>query len=171
MRLHEIKCIKTKRLTLRPFCIDDVYDIYEWCSDPHVVKYLSFKKHDNIDETREVLKNILSFDSLAIVEDNADKCIGSFGLVVDNITNAAEFGYALNKDYWRYGYMSETIEVLIEWLQSNTQVRVLVAEINFNNFRSAQLLEKNGFNYIGEGTKEMPLKNEIWRIKKYQLNL
>lgn len=51
------KTIKTARLVLRRFQFSDHTDMFQWASDPDVVKYLSYAPHKTINETKAVLKS------------------------------------------------------------------------------------------------------------------
>ena len=50
--------IRTERLTLRRFTMDDVMPMYKnWASDPEVTKYLTWPTHTGPDVTEMVLKS------------------------------------------------------------------------------------------------------------------
>ncbi len=54
------KKILTKRLLLRPPCIQDAEEIYnKYARDIKVLKYLSFKPHGSIKATRLFLKQVI----------------------------------------------------------------------------------------------------------------
>lgn len=51
------KVLHTKRLTLRPFTVDDAQEMYDnWASDPEVTKYLTWTPHASVEDTRSLLK-------------------------------------------------------------------------------------------------------------------
>ena len=51
------KVIETDRLTLRPFCIDDVNPAYKnWTSDEKVAEFLRWPAHTSIEITESVIK-------------------------------------------------------------------------------------------------------------------
>ena len=49
--------IKTARLVLRRFQFSDHTDMFQWASDPDVVKYLSYAPHKTINETVVLLSH------------------------------------------------------------------------------------------------------------------
>ena len=49
--------IESQRFILRPVDIEDVKDIYEYLSQEKVVKYLTFKEHKTIMETKKFVKS------------------------------------------------------------------------------------------------------------------
>jgi ribosomal-protein-alanine N-acetyltransferase len=50
-----IETLYTERLVLRAFTEADAGDVFAWASDERVTKFLSFRPHGSIDETKEVL--------------------------------------------------------------------------------------------------------------------
>ena len=48
--------LETNRLILRPFKIDDAFEMYNnWTSDSEVTKYLTWNYHTDIKQTKEIL--------------------------------------------------------------------------------------------------------------------
>ena len=44
--------LETDRLILRPFCLEDVQEVFEcWESDPDVAKYMFWTSHNDINKT------------------------------------------------------------------------------------------------------------------------
>jgi ribosomal-protein-alanine N-acetyltransferase len=54
----EMPIVETKRLILRPVCLDDAEDMYAYCSDDEVLKYLWFEKHDSVEFTRYIIDKL-----------------------------------------------------------------------------------------------------------------
>ena len=50
--------VEIERLILRPIQLDDDKDMYEYCSDDDVIKYLWFEKHDSIEFSRYVIEKL-----------------------------------------------------------------------------------------------------------------
>lgn len=48
--------LRTDRLILRPFTLEDANDVFEcWESDPDVAKYMFWTSHNDIEKTKEWL--------------------------------------------------------------------------------------------------------------------
>jgi len=49
--------INTDRLLLRKLEVEDSNDMFKnWATDSEVTKFLSWKPHDNVEETKEIIK-------------------------------------------------------------------------------------------------------------------
>ena len=49
--------IETERLRLRRVTVDDAQAMFDnWASDPEVTRYLTWKPHRGVEETREILQ-------------------------------------------------------------------------------------------------------------------
>jgi ribosomal-protein-alanine N-acetyltransferase len=47
----DLPILESERLILRPFRIEDASDMFEYASDPEVLKYLWWEVHPNIETT------------------------------------------------------------------------------------------------------------------------
>ena len=75
------KPIKTKRLILRKFTLEDAKDVFEYASDKEVVKYLTWEAHKNTEETINVIKTFYLNDNTFCIElEDEKKCIGAIEL-------------------------------------------------------------------------------------------
>lgn len=50
--------VETERLVLRPVQLEDAEDMYTYCSDDEVLKYLWFEKHDSVEFTRYIIDKL-----------------------------------------------------------------------------------------------------------------
>ena len=116
--------IKTKRLTLRQFNMNDVQAAFNnWESDNEVTEFLRWTAHTDISTTKQVLEYWVqsyaneSYYQWAIVLPEIDEPIGCIGVVEqDDRISMVHIGYALGKKWWNEGYMSEALEAVIEFL-------------------------------------------------------
>ena len=107
--------LETNRLLLRKFKIEDAEDMYNnWASDNEVTKYLSWKTHSNIEETKEILKSWIEnyskndFYQWAIVLKENNQAIGSISAVKnDDSIEMVHIGYCISRKYWNKGITSK----------------------------------------------------------------
>lgn len=176
--------IKTKRLILRPFCQDDLFDFYEYAKVDGVGQMAGWLPHKNLEESKEILDMFIEGkNQFAIVYNN--KVIGSIGIEkynekeLDELSSlqGREIGYVLAKDYWNQGLMSEAVDGVIEYLFEKIKLDFVVGGFFKRNSRSKRVQEKNGFEFYKDtiyetryGTKEesiyMILTKEVYRTKK-----
>lgn len=110
--------IKTARLVLRRFQFSDHTDMFQWASDPDVVKYLSYAPHKTINETKAVLKSWIKNYSKTTTYNWA---IEFQGVVIGNIAVVTQddecftchLGWQIDKPYWNKGIMTEAANAVV----------------------------------------------------------
>ena len=134
---------ETERLILRRYKKEDLEDLFEYLSDPEVVKYEPYKPM-TLKETEDNLRWRIGTDEMIAVElKSSHKMIGNVYLGKREF-EALEIGYVFNRDYWGNGYAAESCKALIGQAFSNGIHRIY-AECDPQNNRSWKLLEALGF--------------------------
>ncbi len=113
------KEIKTERLILRKFIIDDCEDMFVWASNPEVTKYLAYNSHKTIEDS----KNIISFwiskyenaDTYNWAIEYKGKVIGNIE-VVEQKNAECHLGWQIDKQYWNKGIMTEAATAVLNYL-------------------------------------------------------
>lgn len=135
--------IETDRLILRGFFEKDLLDLFEYLSDPEVVKFEPYQPM-TLDEVRKELdRRINSEEMIAVELKSSGKLIGNVYLGKRE-NNALELGFVFNKGYWNQGYAKESCKALIREVFSTGFVRIY-AECDPENQSSWRLLERLGF--------------------------
>ena len=138
--------LKTKRLILRPFEEKDGQDLFEYLSDPEVVKFEPYKPFTREEAYKEAV-NRSAQDCFLAVERN--------GKVIGNIYFArqdeyrAEIGWVLSRAYWGHGYATEAAKAVIEDAFANSKVCRIVAMLDPQNAASWRLCERLGMKREG----------------------
>lgn len=134
---------ETDRLILRRFAEKDLLDLFDYLSDPEVVKFEPYLPM-NLDEVRQELGRRIASDEMIAVElKSSGKLIGNVFLGKrDN--NALEIGFVFNKHYWNQGYAKESCAALIREAFAKGITRIY-AECDPENQGSWRLLERLGF--------------------------
>ena len=135
--------METNRLILRKYGTADLQDLYEYLSDPEVVKFEPYKPMTR-EEVEENLAWRISTDEMIAVELKENhKMIGNIYLGKREF-DSLELGYAFHRAYWGKGYAHESTQALLE--QAFQQgVHRIYAECDPLNFASWKLLERLGF--------------------------
>ena len=160
--------IRTSRLTLRPFCQNDLYDFYEYAKVDGVGQMCGWLPHKNLEESKDILDIFIAGkNQFALVYNN--KVVGSIGIEKYNEKELDEFsslkgrevGYVLSKDYWGQGLMSEAIKGVVKYLFEEVKLDFIAGSFFKRNIRSKRVQEKNGFKFYKDiiyetryGTKE-----------------
>ena len=150
------KTIETERLILRAFKESDAKLMFNnWASDDRVTKYLTWKSHENIENTITICKlweeQSKEKDNYlwAIVLKENNNPIGSIGLVeLFEETRCGEIGYCIGYDYWGKGIIKEAIEAVVKYLKLAGFVR-LQAVHDVKNPNSGKVLLKTEFEKEG----------------------
>lgn len=169
--------LETARLKLRLFKAEDANDLYEYCSDEQVTKYLPFETYteqkqaiDRIEYCMEVYKNLDKPITWAIEYKQDGKMIGSIDFVKWNEQDkCAEVGYVINKKYWNKGIMTEALKSVINFGFDNMELNRIEARCDERNTASSKVMEKNGLKYEGTLRKKVFEKGEFISLKYYSI--
>lgn len=141
--------LETKRLLLRPFKIDDAFEMYNnWSSDSDVTKYLTWNYHKDIDQTKEIISIwINQYEkperiNFGIVLKETNELIGGID-VVGYLEGIPVIGYVLSKKYWNNGYMSEACKKVVEFLFNKGYNKIRIDAV-VENIASNKIIQKCG---------------------------
>ena len=113
--------LETERLLLRDFRPEDEAGIYEYASDPEVVRFADWGPSD-LTTIRGNLHRRLEDqerwprDSIEVAVELCTevRLIGIMRVtVLDHTNRTADFGYTFNRRYWRNGYATEGTRALL----------------------------------------------------------
>ena len=147
--------VSTERLVLRRPRPEDAEAIFaSYASDPEVTRFVSFKCHVSLDETRAFLDfsdaewSRWPAGPYLIERRGSGALLGSSGLMFETRRRAAT-GYVLARDAWGKGYATEALRGVVGVARSVGVLR-LSALCHTEHAASARVLEKAGF--LREGT-------------------
>jgi RimJ/RimL family protein N-acetyltransferase len=146
--------IQTARLILqRPRSQDAEQVFSRYASDPEVTKYLSWRVHTSLEQTR----GFIAFSDeewrkwpagpYLVFSRESGRLLGGTGLAFESADSAAT-GYVFAKDSWGCGYATEALQAMISIARS-AGVRRLSALCHIDHRPSARVLEKCGFKREG----------------------
>lgn len=146
--------LETARLRLRKPVLEDAEEIFrQYAQDAEVTKYVSWRAHRSINETREFvclcLQALAAKESvhLVIVRKKDDQLLGMIGLRGGD--HKWELGYVLARPYWGRGYMTEAVKALIDWALRQTKIYRVWSVCDVENLASARVMEKAGMTREG----------------------
>jgi RimJ/RimL family protein N-acetyltransferase len=148
------KILQTERLRLRKPKLSDAEVIFrEYACDPEVTRFVSWRAHENVAETREFLRVCLVAWDVGrafqwVIERKEDsQLIGMLAARVE--IHRWELGYVLARRFWGNGYMTETVKGLIEWAFQRPEVFRVWAVCDIENVASARVMERAGMQREG----------------------
>lgn len=160
--------IETERLILRPWQEQDAEDLYTYASNPEVGPPAGWPPHTSVENSREIIKNVLSKPETYAVCLKDGTPIGSIGLHLNGSTDMTdrddecELGYWIGKPYWGQGLIPEASRALMRYAFEELGMRAVWCGYYDGNEKSRKVQTKLGFVYQHktEGL-EVRLMNEI----------
>ncbi len=145
--------LRTERLILRPYTLDDLDDLYAFQSRADVARYLYWAPRDR-DEVREALelkiRNTVIGDEgemlvLAAELPETGRVIGEVVLIwTSREHRQGEVGYVFHPDHHGHGYATEATEVVVRLGFEGLGVHRLIGRLDGRNTASARVLERLG---------------------------
>ena len=141
---------------LRPLTPADAESIYAIFSDPQVMRYWSTPPLPDMAAAESLLTEIINdvaqgrMMKWGIARTEDDFVIGTATLFHIDLDNGrAELGYALAREHWGRGVMSEALQSLLEYAFEVLLLRRLEADVDPRNSASIRTLERLGFQREG----------------------
>ena len=146
--------IITERLILRPWVEDDAESLYEYAKDPAVGPVAGWPAHTSVENSLEIIKNVLSApETYAVCLKKDNKAIGSIGLIspMQSHTAAAkdetEVGYWIGVPFWGKGYIPEAVRAMQKRAFEDLGYNAMWCGYYDGNEKSKRCQEKCGFIY------------------------
>jgi RimJ/RimL family protein N-acetyltransferase len=148
-RLH------TRRLTLRRPTASDAGALFRnYSADPGVTRFLIWKAHESVADTRHFLEQCDARWSagesypyaIGLLPDAAEP----FGMIEGRPgKHGVSFGYVLARAEWGKGYMAEALAALADWWLDQPSTYRVSAFCDVDNPASARVMEKAGMQFEG----------------------
>ncbi len=145
--------LKTERLGLRPWREEDAHDLYQYAKDPEVGPPAGWPPHTSIENSRQIIRDILSVPETYAVCLKDGKVIGSIGLMMRDVTtmtdrdDECELGYWIGKPFWGQGLIPEAARELLRHAFEDLGMRAVWCGYYEGNEKSRRVQEKLGFVY------------------------
>ena len=145
--------LETKRLILRPWQEADAESLYEYAKDSAVGPPAGWPPHTSAENSREIIRNVLSAPETYAVCLKDGKPIGSVGLKLKGHTDMTdredecELGYWLGKPFWGQGLIPEASRELLRHAFEELGMRAVWCGYYEGNEKSRRVQQKLGFVY------------------------
>ena len=163
--------LNTERLILRPMCVGDAADMFDYAQREDVTTYLLWFPHQSISYTREYLKYIETrydagdFYDWAVIERASGKMIGTCGFTrIDTPNNAGEIGYVLNPEFHGKGYGTEAASEALRFGFDVIGLHRIEAKFMEGNVASLRVMDKLGMTFEGFRKESMLVKGKYRTI-------
>ncbi|MGJ8678364.1 MAG: GNAT family N-acetyltransferase [Akkermansiaceae bacterium] len=154
LKMQIIDSLNTDRLHLRVPQLRDAQSIFDsYAQDAEVCRYMTWSPYTE-QETYEawLSEKINSIGKTAVTFVICDikhpsKVVGMVDARVESFK--AEIGYALSKDEWGKGLMTEAVSAFVKLLLSIDGIYRVSAVCDLENSASAKVMKKSGMSYEG----------------------
>lgn len=139
------------RVTLRAPTLRDAEALFEIASDPEVPRFMSWRPHRNVGETRSVITEVLNAggETTQLIDLREDGgVIGAIGWRRPQ-PHIVDFGYYLGRQWWGKGLMSEAVQLVLDSAERDPTVYRVSAYCHVDNTASARVLERGGLTLEG----------------------
>ncbi|MBQ8204134.1 MAG: GNAT family N-acetyltransferase [Clostridia bacterium] len=146
--------LETERLILRPWQEADAEDLYKYASSDEVGPIAGWPAHTSVENSLDIIRNVLSLPETYAVVDKATKCaIGSVGLKIGKVSDLdipeteAEIGYWLGVEFWGRGLIPEAVKEIIRYAFEDLNLQKIWCGYYDGNIKSKRVQEKCGFEF------------------------
>ncbi len=146
--------LETERLLLRPWQPEDAESLYEYAKDSDVGSAAGWQVHKSIEESKQVIKTVLSApETYAVCLKTDGKAIGSIGLKLGDDTDMTdrkdecELGYWIGKAFWGQGLIPEAVREILRRAFEDLSMTAVWCGFYDGNEKSKRVQEKCGFVY------------------------
>ena len=145
--------LETERLTLRPWQETDAEDLYAYAKDPEVGPAAGWPPHTSVENSRQIIQNVLSVPETYAVCLKNGRVVGSVGLKLKGSTDMTdredecELGYWIGKPFWGQGLIPEACRDLLRYAFEELGMQAVGCGYYDGNKKSHRVQEKLGFAY------------------------
>ena len=144
----------TPRLILRSWFESDAEELYKYASDPDVGPPAGWPPHTSVENSREIIKTVLSGpETYAVCLKEDGRAIGSIGLKTGAQTDMTdrrdecELGYWIGKPFWGQGLIPEASHEMLRHAFEDLKMNTVWCGHYEGNEKSRRVMEKLGFAY------------------------
>lgn len=141
---------ETDRLILRPWVENDAEELYKHASDPDVGPPAGWPPHTSVENSHEIIRNVLSVPETYAVCLKDGKPIGSIGLHRNDLASGDdeyELGYWIGKPFWGQGLIPEASREILRYAFEDLGMKRIWCGYYDGNEKSCKVQMKLGFVY------------------------
>lgn len=143
------------RIRLRAFKKDDLEDFYLYAKTPGLGESAGWFHHQSIEDSKKILDKFIRDKNILAIEKDG-QVIGSIGIhpydedFFEDLHDkrAVEIGFVLSQDYHRQHLMTESLELVLDYLFNDIGLDAVVGGHFRGNFKSKNLHKKFNYKYF-----------------------
>jgi RimJ/RimL family protein N-acetyltransferase len=170
--------IVTARLLLREVEAGDWQAIYQWCSDPEVVRFNLSGGPSTEERSRAYVQQAIAWAkeqprrdcAFAIILRADGQLIGGCRLrVIDPDSRVADIGFGLYRQFWGQGFATEAVRALLSFGFEEPGMHHLSGEPIAANTASIRVMEKVGMRREGHFRERYWFEDRWWDSFHYAI--
>jgi RimJ/RimL family protein N-acetyltransferase len=176
------RSIRTARLLLRPWALDDLTAAYRIYGAPEVSRWLcpALAPVANANDLRPLLaawinesdETEVPLGRWAIVDQRSGEIVGGVALLsLPPRCNDLEIAWQVSPTMWGQGYGAEAGHAVAHQAFDNIGITELFAVIRPGNHRGVATARRVGMDWVGETNKYYGLDLQVYRLNKADLDL
>ena len=151
--------IETERLIIKPYCIQDIDDLYKIYSDEKVMAYIpegvmSYQCVEDLIKwmveycyEKNTPDNIIKF-GVAVADKETKRVLGWCGLgSLDCKPEDVEIFYGLSSEFWGQGLATEAARAMLHYGFDIIGLKRIIAVVKPDNIASRKVIEKLGMKF------------------------
>jgi [ribosomal protein S5]-alanine N-acetyltransferase len=172
----DLPALEPERLVLRKITPNDLDDMFSYCSNDEVAKYVTWNTHKTPEDTMGFIDFVLNqYENGKIAPwGMEDKETGKLVGTIDFVSwqphhKTAEIGYVISPEHWGKGFTPEAAKALITFGFEKMELVRIQARCFVDNHPSQRVMEKVGMSFEGIIRKGMFVKGQHWDLKMYSI--
>ena len=155
--------LETERLLIRQFTMDDVEEVYEYTSNPVVMKYIPEGVMTEEETKKFILENIeVKAEKYAVILKEENRLIGHIAFFRYFGEHTYEIGWVFNPEYYNRGFATEAADTILNYGFRKLKLHRIIATCQPENISSYRIMEKIGMRREGYFKKCIPHELEWW---------
>ena len=150
--MNDPTTIRTERLILRPFSLNDVEDVLAYAADPEFSRFLPIPNPYTIRDAEEyvakcILRNRDKEHGFAIELEGV--IVGGIDLLLETKILVGSLHYGLSRAHWNKGVMTEAAQAVVNWGFNEFGLEKIYSWADVENVGSWRVMEKIGMTREG----------------------
>ena len=150
--------LSTPHLVLRRIRMSDAEAMFQnWANDPEVTRFLTWKPHESVEDTKKLLQKWVNdykdpevYLWAITLRSDLDRPIRTISVVeLSRVAPCCEVGYALGRPWWNQGLATEALQEVIRFLIKDVGFARVGARHDPRNPASGRVMEKCGMTREG----------------------
>jgi len=148
--------LKTERLILRKFTLDDADFVYTLMNSPGWLQFIGDREIKNQEDAKNYIQTrfFQSYEQNSsgfwcVTLKSSTKPIGTVSMLLRDSLDEVDLGFAFLPQYIGLGYAFEAAQAILNIEQQESELSSVLAFTDLENTRSQALLKRLGFHKIG----------------------